>query len=77
MIPKQKLSIDEAVIKARTYCNYRERCHKELREKLYDMGLWKKDVDHVIMQMMDENLLNEERYVKSYAPAALTRRSWC
>jgi regulatory protein len=73
---KRPPSREEAVIKARTYCNYRERCHKELREKLYSLGLWKQDVDHVIMQMMDENLLNEERYVKSYARGHFYIKKW-
>ncbi len=70
------ISVSEAVIKARTFCNYRERCHKELRDKLYGMGLWKRDVDHVIMQMMDENLLNEERYAKSYARGHFYNKKW-
>ncbi|MDC1211941.1 recombination regulator RecX [bacterium] len=76
MLPKQKISIVEAIIKARTFCNYRERCHKELRDKLYSFGLWKQDVDHVMMQMMDENLLNEERYAKSYARGHFYNKKW-
>ena len=76
MLPGKRISITDAIIKARTYCNYRERCHKELREKLYDMGLWKKDVDQVIMQMMDENLLNEERYARSYARGHFYNKKW-
>ena len=63
----KRISILEAIPKIRHFCNYRERCHKEVRDKLYAMGLWKADVDQAIMQMMDENLLNEERYAKSYA----------
>lgn len=76
MLPGKTLTISEAIIKARTFCNYRERCHKELREKLYNMGLWKRDVDHVILQMMEENLLNEERYAKSYARGHFYNKKW-
>ncbi len=76
MLPKQKISVVEAIIKARTFCNYRERCHKELRDKLYSFGLRKQDVDHVMMQMMDENLLNEERYAKSYARGHFYNKKW-
>jgi regulatory protein len=76
MLSGKPISVSDAVIKARTFCNYRERCHKELRDKLYSMGLWKRDVDHVIMQMMDENLLNEERYAKSYARGHFYNKKW-
>ena len=53
--PQKKISVDEAIIKARTFCNYRDRCHKEVKDKLYGLGLWKNEVDQVMMQMMDEN----------------------
>jgi regulatory protein len=76
MLPSKTLSITDAIIKARTFCNYRERCHKELREKLYNLGLWKRDVDHVIMQMIEENLLNEERFAKSYARGHFYNKKW-
>lgn len=76
MFPGKKVGINDAVIKARSYCNYRERCHKELREKLYSMGLWKQEVDQLIIQMMDENLLNEERYAKSYARGHFYHKAW-
>jgi len=75
-IPLKKISISEAIIKARTFCNYRDRCHKELRDKLYEMGLWKKEVDQVLMQMMDENLLNEERFARSFARGYFRNKRW-
>ncbi|GAB5539786.1 MAG: hypothetical protein Salg2KO_18890 [Salibacteraceae bacterium] len=75
-IPSKKIPLLEAIPKIRSYCNYRERCHKEVREKLYGMGLWKRDVDQAIMQMMDENLLNEERYAKAYARGHFYHKDW-
>jgi regulatory protein len=73
---KKRIPLSEAIIKIRTYCNYRERCHKEVREKLYDLGLWKRDVDLALMQMMDENLLNEERYARSYVRGHFYNKKW-
>lgn len=72
----KRISILEAIPKIRHFCNYRERCHKEVRDKLYAMGLWKAGVDQAIMQMMDENLLNEERYAKSYARGHFYHKDW-
>lgn len=74
--PQKKISVSEAIIKARTFCNYRDRCHKEVREKLYGMGLWKKEVDQVLMQMMDEDLLNEERFARSFARGYFRNKRW-
>lgn len=73
---KKRLSLSEAIPKARTFCNYRDRCHKELRDKLYDMGLWTRDVDAVITQMIEENLLNEERYARSYVRGHFYNKKW-
>lgn len=75
-LTSKHITVAEAIIKARTFCNYRERCHAELRDKLYQLGLWTKDVDHVIGQMIEENLLNEERYAKSYARGHFYQKRW-
>lgn len=80
MIPSfvglKRPSISEAVIKIRTFCNYRDRCHKEVRDKLYAMGLFKKEVDQVLMQMIDEDLLNEERFARSFARGYFRTKQW-
>lgn len=75
-VPQKRIPLSEATIKARAFCNYRDRCHKEVREKLYGMGLWKKEVDQVIMQMMDEDLLNEERFARSFARGYFRNKRW-
>lgn len=73
---KKRLSLEDAIPKARTFCNYRDRCHKELRDRLYDLGVWKRDVDAVITQMIEENLLNEERYARSYVRGHFYNKKW-
>ena len=76
MIPKKRIPLDEAIIKIRTFCNYRDRCHMEVCDKLYSMGLYKKEVDQVLLQMMDEDLLNEERYARSFARGYFRTKQW-
>lgn len=76
MLPKKRIPLDEAIIKIRTFCVYRDRCHKEVRDKLYSLGLWKKEVDQAIILMIDEDLLNEERYARSYARGYFRTKQW-
>lgn len=73
---KKKLTKEEALIKARTYCNFRERCHKEVRDKLYDLGLWKKEVEELLTILIEEGLLNEERFAKAFVRGYFTNKRW-
>lgn len=73
---RKKPDKEEALIKARTFCNYRDRCHQEVRDKLYKMGLWKRDVEAIMLQLMDENLLNEERYARSFVRGYFSTKQW-
>ena len=76
MLQKKRIPLDEAIIKIRTFCNYRDRCHMEVRDKLYSMGLYKREVDQVLLQMMDEELLNEERFARSFARGYFRTKQW-
>lgn len=73
---KKKPSVEEALPKIRTYCNFRDRSHKEVKTKLYDMGLYTREVDELLIKMMDEGLLNEERYAKSFARGHFYQKKW-
>ncbi len=71
-----KLSKEQALPKIKLYCAYQERCHKEVKEKLYSLGLYKKDVELIISQMIEENYLNEERFAIQYAGGKFRMNKW-
>ena len=73
---KQRTSLEDALPKIRTYCNYRDRSHHEVKQKLRDMGVWSRDVEQAIGQMIEENLLNEERYVRSFIRGHFYNKKW-
>src|SRR4051812_22565633 len=67
---------EKAWQKIKHYCNYSERCHFEVKEKLYGMGLHKKDVETLICRLIDEGLLNEERFARMFAGGHFRQKKW-
>ena len=58
------------------YCNYQERCHQEVRNKLYEIGCHKQEVEELISYLIESNLLNEERYAQSFARGKFRLKNW-
>ena len=44
---KKHLTKEQALQKLKHYCAYQERCHSEVKEKLYVLGVWKKEHDEI------------------------------
>ena len=76
MIRRQNLTKEQALQKARHYCAYQDRCHSEVKEKLYSLGLWKKDVEEALSQLIEENYLNEERFAIQFAGGHFRNKNW-
>jgi regulatory protein len=72
----QKLTPDQALQKIKSFCAYQERCHMEVKQKLYIFGLYKIDVDKIIAQLIDENFLNEERFAIAFAGGKFRINQW-
>lgn len=75
---KSKLKTDPATAlqKARTFCAYRERCQQEVRNKLYEWGIYPKEVEQIISQLISEKFLNEERFAKAFATGKFRIKGW-
>ncbi len=73
---KKNLTKEQALQKLKHYCAYQERCHKEVRDKLYDLGVWKKDQDEVIASLIEEKYLDEERFAIAYAGGKFRIKHW-
>jgi regulatory protein len=76
MPPLKKLSPAETLIKARSYCALQERCHQEVRDKLYGWGLHQAQVEDVIGRLIGEGFLNEQRYAEHYAVSKFRQKGW-
>lgn len=67
---------DQSFAKIKQYCAYQERCHSEVRTKLYSFGLNKDEVEEIIYLLITENYLNEERFAIMYAGGKFRMKQW-
>ena len=74
--PKKKLTPSQAIIKAQMACAYQERCQQEMRDKLYEWGLYSADVENIIANLVTDNFLNEERFAKAFAGGKFRIKKW-
>lgn len=73
---KKKLTPSEALSRIYKYCAYQERSHQEVRNKLYEYGLYQSDVDDILSRMITEGFLNEERFAKAFAGGKFRMKKW-
>ena len=76
--PKKIKITDEkvALTKAEHFCAYQERAQQEVRDKLYDWGLWPDAVENIIVKLIGDNFLNEERFAKAYVQGKFKQKGW-
>ena len=75
-LDKPRATPAEARKKAERYCAYQDRCHQEVRRKLYDLGLYGEDVDQVMAQLIEDRFLDEERFARSFARGKFRMKKW-
>lgn len=71
-----KLTKEQALQKLRHFCGYQERCHSEVKEKLYNLGVFKKDHDEIVAALIEEKYLNEERFAIAFAGGKFRLKQW-
>jgi regulatory protein len=72
----QTFTPEQALPKIKQFCVYQERCHSEVRDKLYSFGLHKNDVEEIISKLITENYLNEERFAIHFAGGKFRMKQW-
>lgn len=69
-------TVNEAQGKLEHYCAYQERCHKEVVEKLRSMHMIPQVIDLIIVHLIENNYLNEERFACSFARGKHRIKFW-
>jgi regulatory protein len=66
----------EALAKLKKYCAYQERSHQQVRSKLLDLGLRGNDLENVMVKLIEEGFLNEERFAVAFAGGKFRIKHW-
>lgn len=69
-------SIKEATKKLEGYCAYQERCHKEVVNKLREMRMIPDAIDQIVVHLIKNDYLNEERFARSFARGKFSIKKW-
>ncbi|MDP3681849.1 MAG: regulatory protein RecX [Flavobacterium sp.] len=69
-------SIKEAIHKIEHYCAYQERCHEEVVQKLRSMKMDADEIDTIMVHLISDNFLNEERFAQSFARGKHRIKHW-
>jgi regulatory protein len=72
----KKYTPAQAKGKIEYYCAYQERSHHEVRNKLYEYGLYSSDVEDLLSQLITDGFLNEERFAKAFAGGKFRMKKW-
>ena len=66
----------EALQKLKKYCAYQERSHSEVRTKLLSLEIYGDTLEEVILDLVQEDYLNEERFARAYARGKHRIKKW-
>jgi regulatory protein len=73
---KKYLSKDQALAKLQQFCAYQDRCHQEVRGKLLDLGVYGSDLEEIMVALIQDKFLDEERFARSFARGKFRMKGW-
>lgn len=72
----RNITSSEARKKIYHYCAYQERCHSEVKNKLYSLGVSSDEVDEIMTHLIAEGYLSEERFAIAFAGGKFRLKGW-
>lgn len=73
---KNNNSIQEIRKKLEHYCAYQERCHQEVYQKMFSFDLSSHEKEELMVYLIDNNFLNEERFAQSFVRGKHHYKKW-
>jgi regulatory protein len=62
--------------KLRKYCAYQERSHHDVVQKMWDLNIPQEWRDEMLLALIQESFLNEERFARSYVRGKFNIKKW-
>ncbi|MDO4763522.1 MAG: regulatory protein RecX [Flavobacteriaceae bacterium] len=76
MQEKKSYTFEEIKQKLMNYCVYQDRCHQEVEQKMREFLLIPEAKEEILLYLIQENYLNEERFVRSYIRGKFYIKHW-
>ena len=73
---KKSFTFDEIKQKIVNYCVYQDRCHAEVEQKMREFLLIPEAKEEILLYLIKENYLNEERFTRSYIRGKFYIKKW-
>ena len=73
---KNTFDLAQLIKKARHFCAYRERCHKEVYSKLLGWGASPEISEEVLSDLILSGFVNEERFAQIYVSSKFRQKKW-
>lgn len=69
-------TLAEAIQKVEKYCIYQDRCHQEVKNKLFSMHMLPETIDVIMAHLIENDFLNETRFAASFARGKHRIKDW-
>lgn len=76
MQEKKLFPFQEIKQKLVNFCVYQDRCHAEVEQKMREFLLIPEAKEEILLYLIKENFLNEERFAKSYVRGKFYIKKW-
>lgn len=73
---RKTYTVNDALNKLQQFCAYQERCHQEVSDKLKKMNMIPEAIDQIIVSLIQDNYLNEERFAKAFVSGKFRIKKW-
>ena len=73
---KKVFTVEEIKKKLEYYCAYQDRCHKEVEKKLSDFRLIPEARELILIHLIQNDFLNEQRFAQSFARGKFRIKKW-
>ncbi len=76
VVEKKSFTFDEIKLKMLNYCVYQDRCHYEVEQKMREFLLIPEAKEDILLYLIQEEYLDEERFVRSYIRGKFYIKHW-